>query len=93
MKQKTMLLDAMAGVTSLHDVARAYELVQDIIGDEVTALVNSYHSTDWPIVAACLRLTAEAVFSVLPKEGQELYTSTLDRTNTVCFAREERINE
>ncbi len=94
MKQKTLLkaaFDAAAGNPLL--LPAAVNEVERAMGADLARIINSHHPTDWPILAAVMRTTAEAMLPHLPEGGLPLYEDTLRDMLVTSFKTEVRINE
>lgn len=93
MKQKMLLkaaYDAAAGNPLL--LPAAINEVGRFMGADLTRIINSHHPTDWPILAAVMRTTAEAMLPHLPEGGLTLYEDTLRDILVTSFKSEVRLD-
>ena len=93
MKQKSVMAEALASCRSIEEVAASTLRVQQAMSDEFMAVINSYHSADWPILAAVMKVSVEGLVAQLPPPHRLLYELTVAKTSAVTAKVEVRNNE
>ena len=93
MKQKSVMAEALASCGSIEEIKGATLRVQQEMNDQILSVVNSYHSADWPILAAVMKVSVEGLVAQLPPPHRLLYELTVSKTSAVTATVEVRNNE
>lgn len=83
MKRTSVMKEALASCTKKEEILDATLRVKQEMGDELMAVINSYHAADWPILAAVMRITTETLVKNLNPIQRMLYEVTVEMTSAV----------
>lgn len=85
MKRTSVMKEALASCKTPEETEDATLRVKQDMSAKITALINSYHSADWPILAAVMKISTESLVSNLDPLQQLLYRVTVEMTECVSM--------
>lgn len=88
MKRTSVMKEALASCTTMAETREATLRVEQEMGDGITSLINSYHSADWPILAAVMKITLENLVNTMDPTQRLLYEMTVRMLGAVSMTVE-----
>lgn len=77
MKRTSVMKEALASCSTMAEMRDATLRVEQEMSNGIMSLINSYHSADWPILAAVRKISLETLVNVMHPEQRLLYKATV----------------
>lgn len=88
MKRTSVMREALASCTTMAEMRDATLRVEQEMGNGIMSLINSYHSADWPILAAVMKISLESLVNTMGPVQRHLYEMTVCMSSAVSMTVE-----